>query len=215
MPTPTLIIANKRYSSWSLRPWLALRVFNVPFTEQMSPFEMATNSAHFSDFSPTKKVPVLVDGETTIWESLAILEYVAEMHPQHRWWPADRHARGVARAIAAEMHAGFLALRNECPMNMQRTPGSLAISDQCRIDVTRVETLMSQCFDAHAGPFLFDTFGIVDAMLAPVVNRVRAYELTQHPAVMRFCDAIEALPAWQQWQRESAAEVWVVDAVEL
>lgn len=192
-----------------------MKTLGVPFTEQLSPLDLATNSVHFWEFSPTKKVPVLVDGDTTIWDSLAILEYVAERFSDLPWWPSDRVTRGVARSVAQEMHSGFPALRDECPMNMQRAPAAIAVSDACRVDIDRIETMMQRCYDGHDGDFLFDQFCIADAMLAPVANRVRVYELSEHPAVMKFCDSVEALPAWRQWAHEAAEEPWVCDAVEI
>ncbi len=214
MSTLKLIIGNKKYSSWSMRPWIALRHHNIEFEEELSRFDHSTMHAHFWKFSPTKKVPVLIDGELTVWDSLAILEYLAERFPEARLWPEDRSTRAHARSVANEMHSGFPALRAECPMNMARKPGALELSEECRTDIRRVETLMNDCYEEHGGPFLFGDFTIADAMYAPVVNRVRIYELSEHPAVMRFCASIEALPAWQQWAREGIGEPWICELVE-
>ncbi|MEM7083292.1 MAG: glutathione S-transferase family protein [Pseudomonadota bacterium] len=214
MSSLTLIIGNKKYSSWSLRPWLVMKTLGIPFTERLETFDHSTNHAHFRAFSPSKKVPVLQHETLTIWDSLAMCEYLAELFPQHALWPNDRTQRAVARSVANEMHSGFLALRTECPVNFARPVGALALSDDCHRDIKRIESLIDDCYASHQDDYLFGTFGIADAMLAPVVNRVRTYALTRHPAVMRFCDAIEALPAWQQWAKDGADEPWVCDIVE-
>ncbi len=210
-----LIIGNKKYSSWSMRPWIALKHHNIPFEEELSQFDHSTMHAHFWKFSPTKKVPVLINGDLTVWDSLAILEYVAELYPDAKLWPEDQSARAHARCVSSEMHSGFPALRAECPMNMARKPGALILSEECQTDIRRIETLMHDCYAQYGGPFLFGEFTIADAMFAPVVNRVRTYELTEHPAVMRFCSAIESLSAWQQWAQEGADEPWICELVEI
>ncbi len=214
MNRPTLIIANKNYSSWSLRPWLALKVNRIDFDEQFSNFDHATNHAHFWDFSPTKKVPVLViDGET-IWDSLAILETLADTYPERLWWPSDRIIRSHARSVSAEMHSGFPFLRTECPMNMRRTPSAIELTNDCRADVKRIETLWEDCLNRYGGPFLFGKFSIADAMYAPVVNRFEVYMASQHPAVEAYSSTIKQLPAWQEGDAAARAETWVSELVE-
>ncbi len=188
---------------------------NIDFEEELSLFDHATMHEHFWKFSPTKKVPVLVDGPLTVWDSLAILEYLSELFPDAKLWPEQRSTRAHARSVSSEMHSGFPALRSECPMNMARSPGPLNLSDACRTDIRRIETLMDDCYRESEGPFMFGQFTIADAMFAPVVNRIRIYELSDHPAVIQFCDAIEALPAWQQWAKEGVNEPWIVELVEL
>lgn len=210
-----LILGNKKYSSWSMRPWIAMAVKQVPFEDEVAIFDNATTHPHFAKFSPTQKVPVLQHGETTIWDSLAILEYVAELYPDRGFWPEDRLTRAHARSVANEMHSGFPALRAECPMNMARTPAAIELSDACRTDIARVETLFADCLQQYGGPFLFGAFTIADAMFAPVVNRIRVYKLSEHPAVEAFCSAIEALPEWQTWDAAGKAEEWIVDWVEV
>lgn len=212
-----LIIGNKKYSSWSLRPWIAMTVKGIEFEEELSKFDHSTTPyhKHFWDFSPTKMVPVLKVNDATIWDSLAILEYLAECFPEHEFWPRDKMARAHARAVSSEMHSGFFALRNECPMNMARPSKAIQVSSECRADIARIEALFSDCYDLYGGPFLFGEFCIADAMYAPVVNRMRTYQLSDHPAATRFCEAIEALTAWQDWQAAGQAEPWVCEIAEV
>ena len=148
-----LFIANKKYSSWSFRPWFAARMASIEFEEILVPFNDDGSSTKFKEFSPTGKVPCLVDGGVTIWESLAILEYLADKYPEKHLWPQDTSIRAVARAVAHEMHGGFGHLRNECPMNMDRTPGALKVSDGVRCDVNRVEEVWDRCLQKSGGPF--------------------------------------------------------------
>ncbi|XUU60829.1 glutathione S-transferase family protein [Erythrobacter sp. HA6-11] len=208
-----LIIGNKRSSSWSLRPWLLMEVKSIPFEEELSPFDFSTkpHSQHFNEFSPTKMVPVMLVGGNTIWDSLAIMETLAELSPDRQLWPTESMARAHARAISCEMHSGFRALRYECPMDMTRSPSSLEVSDECKADVERIETIFGECFDTYKGPFLFGEFTIADAMFAPVANRLRAYQLTRDSAAVRFCEAIEALHAWKAWSDAAKSEPWEYD----
>ncbi|MCT4654717.1 MAG: glutathione S-transferase family protein [Cohaesibacter sp.] len=212
----TLYIGNKNYSSWSLRPWLAMTAAAIPFTEILSRFDESTGHAHFIKFSPTKKVPALVIEEegkepVTIPESLAILETMADLYPQKGLWPESPAERAIARSLASEMHGGFFGLRGECPMNMRRKPGAIEVSDAVRKDVKRIESIWQEQLQRSGGPFLFGEFGIVDAMFAPVVNRLEIYELSDHPAVKAYTKAMKALPAWQDWVEEALKEPWVVE----
>ena len=209
-----LIIGNKNYSSWSFRPWIALKAKGIPFKETLSPFDEATDSAHFLEFSPTKKVPVLKDGDSVVWESLAILEYLADLYPEHGFWPTDRMMRARARSISSEMHAGFAALRMECSMNMRREVRAIEVSEAARRDVARIEAIWESCLAASGGPFLFGEFTNADAMFAPVVNRLHRYELSKTRAVLRYSEAMTALPAWQEWETAGKAEPWIVEADE-
>lgn len=206
----TLHIGNKRYSSWSLRPWIALTVKAIPFAEVLHRFDDHPGREDFHGFSPSGRVPVLVHDGLTVWESLAILEYVAELHPEAGLWPAERAARARARAMANEMHGGFGALRSQCPMNMARARRRLEPSPATRRDVTRIERLWDEALAASGGPFLFGGFGNVDAMFAPVVNRLDRYMLSEHPAVAAHTAAMTALPAWQAWEAAGRAEPWIV-----
>ena len=210
-----LIIGNKKYSSWSMRPWLAMKVKNVEFTETLSQFDIPNNSAHFAEFSPSKKVPVLKHGALTVWDSLAILEYVAELYPDKNWWPADQQKRAHARAVSNEMHSGFPDLRNECPMNMARTPSAIKLTDDARRDIARVETIWRTCLADSGGPFLFGDFTIADAMFAPVVNRFEIYQLATTPAAEQYMQTIQALPAWREWAQAGIDEPWICEHVEI
>ncbi len=218
MSTPVdlhLIIANKNYSSWSFRPWLAMAASGIAFNETVAPFDEANHNRHFLEFSPSKKVPVLQHGDLTLWESLAIMEYVADLHPGKGLWPAHIQERGKARAVSHEMHGGFGALRAECPMNMRRKIGEIAVSDAVRADVARIETIWVECLEASGGPFLFGSFSNADAMYAPVVNRFEVYALSSAPHVEAYSRAMKALPAWQEWDEAARAEPWVVEEEEV
>lgn len=206
-----LYIGNKKYSSWSFRPWIGLRLKNIEFEEILVPFEMATDNAHFEDFSPTGKVPCLIDGDVTVWESLAILEYLAEKFPEKQLWPAETGARAVARAISTEMLGGFMALRSACPMNMDRNIAALEVSDQVDKDVKRIEEIWNNCLQKSGGPFLFGEFCNADAMYAPVVNRLEIYKLSAADAVQRYSDTMKSTDAWQEWEQAGRSETWIVD----
>lgn len=210
-----LILGNKNYSSWSFRPWIAMRVAGIEFRETVVPFDDANGNPRFKEFSPSLKVPVLQHGDLTVWESLAILEYVADLHPDAGMWPENVAERARARAVAHEMHGGFSALRSECPMNMRREIRSIDVSDNVRKDVTRIEAIWTECLDASAGPFLFGKFAIADAMYAPVVNRLRVYDLSDSAVVQSYSEAMMQLPAWQEWHEASVAEPWVVEGEEV
>lgn len=210
-----LYIGNKKYSSWSLRPWIGLKAKGISFDEVLVPFDMAAGNPGFRKFSPTGKVPCLVDGDLTVWESLAILEYAADKFPDAGLWPEDIKARATARAVSHEMHGGFGALRNECPMNMARDPNPLEVSDAVRKDVSRIEALWDECLENHDGPFLFGEFSIADAMFAPVVNRLQIYCLSESDAVQQYTQAMQALPAWKEWDEAGRAEAWYVEEDEV
>ncbi|KLN60702.1 glutathione S-transferase [Kiloniella spongiae] len=210
MPDLKLIIANKNYSSWSLRPWIALKVKGIEFEEVFSQFDEATRHKHFAEFSPTKKVPVLKDGEMTVWESLAILEYLAEKFPDAGFWPAEQSDRAMARCISNEMHGGFMSLRAECPMNMRRKEESIRVSEGVHKDVRRIIAIWRDCLKKSGGPFLFGEFCNADAMFAPVVNRIAKYQLSDDPVVKRYSSAMTELPAWQEWEEAGKAEPWIV-----
>ena len=210
-----LIIGNKKYSSWSLRPWLAMKVLGLEFEERLSQFDMSTTSEHFYKFSPSKKVPVLLDSEQVIWDSMAILEYLAEIYPDKSWWPKEQNTRARARSIAHEMHGGFGAIRDECPMNFGRVPAAIKFTERCEWEFSRLEALWEDALGASGGPFLFGSFGIVDAMYAPVVSRIRTYSIKGGAVFNAYCAAIEALPAYQDWAKAGWAESWVVEEVEI
>jgi len=205
----TLHIANKNYSSWSLRPWVLLTELGIPFEEKLTPFLGGTSSSWqaFRGFSPTGKVPCLHDGDTVVWESLAIAEYAAESHP--RVWPADARARAWARSAAAEMHAGFSQLRSRCPMNcgirlrLHEIPPALAR------DIDRVQELWDEGLQRFGGPFLAgDAFTAVDAFYAPVTFRIQSYQLAMDDASRAYVQRMLALPSMRRWYDAALKETW-------
>lgn len=202
MPVPvTLVIGTKRYSSWSLRPWLAARMAGIPFDEVVITLRQPETKAEILKHSPSGKVPCLIHDQLTIWDSLAICEYLAEMHPT--LWPEGRDARAVARAVSAEMHAGFPNLRNACSMDMCATTPLDPVPPEVAAEIERIGTLWTQCrarFGA-AGPFLFGRFSIADAMYAPVVSRFTTFAVPLDPVAQAYCDAIWSLPAMQEWKQ--------------
>ncbi|MEM9278771.1 MAG: glutathione S-transferase family protein [Pseudomonadota bacterium] len=209
-----LYIGNKNYSSWSFRPWIGLKMQDVAFEEVLVPFEDEIGNPRFKEFSPTGKVPCLVDRSLTVWESLAILEYAADKFPEKNFWPSDMDKRAVARAVAHEMHGGFGNLRTECPMNMRRDHYAIAVSDGVRKDVSRIEQLWDECLQNSGGPFLFGGFSNADAMFAPVVNRLEIYCLSTADSVARYTKSMQALVPWQEWDTAGRAEPWIVEADE-
>lgn len=209
-----LFIGNKNYSSWSFRSWIAMKAKGIEFEEILIPFDDAGGNPKFKEFSPTGKVPTLVDVDLTIWESLAILEYLHDRFPEKGFWPKDQKARALARSVANEMHGGFFGIRNECPMNLRREVRAIEVSDAVRKDVSRIETLWSDCLKTFGGPFLFGEFSNADAMFAPVVNRLEKYALSSHPAVLAYTAAMKSHPAWKEWEAAALKETWVVPADE-
>lgn len=205
-----LYIGNKNYSSWSLRPWIAMEAAGVPFTDEVIPFDFPAGNPKFKAISPTGRVPVLHHGDVRVWESLAIIEYVAELFPDKGIWPKDAGARAEARAISMEMLSGFRALRNACPMNIRREPRAIALPDGVTDDVARIETIWKEALTRSGGPFLFGAFSAADAMYAPVVNRFETYRLTQDDTVLAYIARVKAHPAWQKWQAAALAEPWIV-----
>ena len=184
----TLIIANKAYSSWSLRPWILMRHFEIAFDEIVIPLAQDNTRAELLRYSPSGKCPVLIDGNVTIWDSLAIIEYLAEMYPEKPLWPKARAARARARSLAAEMHSGFASLRGLLPMNMRRAVKRVALTPEASADVARLEQSFQQAREAfgQAGPFLFGDFSAADAMFAPIINRLHVYDVPVAPATKRL-----------------------------
>ncbi|MEQ5127182.1 glutathione S-transferase family protein [Providencia zhijiangensis] len=201
----TLWIANKNYSSWSLRPWILLKALQIPFEENICFFENGKSSHEkFSRFSPSGLVPCLIDGDKTIWDSLAICEYVAEDFPQV--WPTEKSARAWARCASAEMHAGFSALRQQCPMNVTRNEALTEISHELQGNLNRIQQLWQEGFDKFEGPWLAGKhFTAVDAFFAPVAFRIQSYQLKVNEHAQQWIERIIALPAMQEWKR--AAEI--------
>ncbi|MQP66637.1 glutathione S-transferase [Niveispirillum sp. SYP-B3756] len=210
----TLVIANKRYSSWSLRPWLALRTAGAAFDEVLVRLRTPETTQTLLTHGPSGKAPVLKQGDLTVWDSLAICEYVAELFPQAQLWPADAKARAVARAVAAEMHSGFMDLRRNLFFDLHQVHDVPERVAAAAGDIARIQALWADCrarFGA-SGPFLFGHFTIADAMYAPVCVRLRGWqggELT--PEADAYIDAIFALPAMREWMAAAAQEPWVID----
>jgi glutathione S-transferase len=213
----TLVIGNKNYSSWSMRPWVALKACDIAFDEVFIPLYTGdADKKRILDFTRSGKVPVLVDGDVTVWDSLAIIEYAAERFPQARLWPEHRAVRAHARSISAEMHSGFAALRNECGMNLHRPVGAIALSSEARADIARIQQIWTECRERYGklGPFLFGSFSGADAMFAPVVHRFRIYAIAVTPEVRDYMAAMISLPAFQQWTAAGLAETLRIEKFE-
>ncbi len=207
----SLVIGNKNYSSWSLRPWIAMRHAGLAFEEVLIPLDQDDTARRLSEESPSGLVPVLRDGDLTVWDTLAICERVAELAPDAGLWPADAKARAVARSVAAEMHSGFSALRSECPMNIRRR-SAYAASPAVTRDIDRIKTVWRECrtLNGSGGPFLFGAFTIADAMYAPVCTRFRTYGLAEDDVAGSYIDAVLAHPAMRDWTEAARNEEWVI-----
>lgn len=212
---PTLIIGNKNYSSWSLRPWLVMAHTGIAFEELRIPLYGPGSREHILQFSPAGKVPVLIDGDVVIWDSLAICEYLAERHPQ--LWPQDVAARAHARSISAEMHSGFTELRRAMPMNCKAHLPSLGRTAAVEYDIFRITAIWQDCRIRYAagGEFLFGGFSIADAMYAPVVLRLRSYGVELPAESQRWANMMAALPAMHRWLVAARAETEVLQQFEL
>ncbi|MDK4733351.1 glutathione S-transferase family protein [Rhizobium sp. CNPSo 3490] len=210
MDRPTLYIANKNYSSWSFRPWMALTSAGVDFEEILIPFDDAGGNPKIKAISPSGRVPVLQHGALKIWESLAIIEYAAELYPDAGLWPRARAERALARSVSMEMLSSFRALRNACPMNIRRPKGTIALPDDVDADVSRIETIWRDLLQKSGGPFLFGRFSRADAMFAPVVNRFDIYDLVNRKDTLTYMETMKAHPAWRKWEEAARAEPWIV-----
>jgi glutathione S-transferase len=211
-----LYIGNKNYSSWSMRPWVLMRAFGIPFDEVMVRFDdfHGSDSAfkrRIAEVTPTGRVPVLVDDGFAVWDTLAIAEYLAERFPQHALWPRDARQRARARSLCAEMHSGFSALRSHCPQNLEAAlpaVGARLLKEQSgvRADLQRIDALWSEALQASGGPFLFGAFGIADAYFAPVCGRIRTYGLPVSDAAAAYVERVFANPGVAAWVRDALAE---------
>jgi len=212
----TLVIGNKNYSSWSLRPWIAMKVAGIGFDEIVIPLYEPGSREAILKHSPAGKVPVLIDGDSHVWESLAILEHLAERFPKAGLWPAEPRARSHARVVAAEMHAGFQPLRKACTMNLWLPVKPRPQADDVLDNMRRIEAMWADCrarFGKGAekgGPFLFGAFGAADAMYAPVVSRFHTYGLPVSAETRAYMDAVMALPAWREWYDAAMKETWIM-----
>jgi glutathione S-transferase len=210
-----LVIGNKNYSSWSMRPWVLLKQAGIEFEERKIRFDAFTPDSSFKTelarLTPAGHVPVLIDGDLTVWDTLAIAEYVAEKFPAKQLWPKDAKARARARSVCAEMHSGFGALRNHLPMNVEASLPDvgrrlLAEDGAVRADVDRIVEMWSGLLEAHGGPLLFGDFTIADAYFAPVVMRLRTYGVPVPPAVAAYIGRVAELPGVAAWIRDALAE---------
>jgi len=207
-----LVIGNKAYSSWSMRPWIALKAQGVDFRETVIGLDQPDTAAKIKEFSAAGKVPVLQHGDLTVWDSLAIVEYLAETFPGKNWWPADAKARAVARAVSAEMHSGFAAVRTAMTMNVRKTLPTPELTEAVSADLARITTIWRDCrtkFGA-SGPFLFGAFSNADAMYAPVVTRFKTYGVELDATCRAYSDAMLNHPAMREWYISAAGEPWIV-----
>ena len=209
-----LIIGNKNYSSWSLRAWLALKATRAPFTEKLIPLYEGDWMKAIREHSPAGRVPILKDGATTVWDSLAIGEYLAERFPAATLWPEDTAARAEARAASAEMHSGFQSVRNELPMNLRKRILGLPLKPETEAEIARITALWDGLRRRYAakGPFLFGNFCIADAMYAPVVTRCRTYGVKLSATSQAYADHILAMPEMLDWSRAAHAEPYAIAA---
>ncbi len=210
-----LLIGNKNYSSWSLRPWLAMKAAGIDFEETLIPLDTPDFRAKVSALSGGEargSVPVLIDGEVCVWESLAILEYLAEKFPRAGLWPQPPAARAHARAISSEMHSGFVPLRRHLPMNIRRPVKPRTLDDAVTADVARIDAIWSECRARFGtgGSFLFGGFGAADAMYAPVVWRFHTYAVEVSAAARDYMRAVIALPPSAEWREAARREPWVL-----
>lgn len=211
----SLIIGNKNYSSWSLRPWLMMTACDIPFEETVIALDTPNTRQEILRHSPSGRVPVLKDGELTVWDSLSIGEYLAEKHPEARLWPADPIARSRARSVSAEMHSGFGAVRQNMPMNVRSSFPGQGRGPGVQEDINRISAIWRnhrrRVTDPEDGPFLFGHFTIADAMFAPVVSRFRTYgvELTDEAAA--YAEAVWDMPAMKTWAEDAKNEPMVID----
>jgi glutathione S-transferase len=213
-PVPLkLIVANKAYSSWSLRPWILLAQLKIPFEEVVISMDQPETRENMLKFAPTGKCPSLHDGKISVWESLAIIEYLAEAYPEKAVWPKGKAARAHARSLASEMHAGFVALRQACPTNFRRPVKAIPLNDEVRADVARIEAAWAhaRATFGRGGPFLFGRFSAADAMFAPVVNRFHVYDVSVSTHTRAYMGAIMALPAWKAWIADAHVEPWRIE----
>lgn len=208
-----LTIGNQNYSSWSLRPWLALKQAGLPFTVHVVPLRQDGAKASILARSPSGKVPALRHGDLTVWDSLAICEYVAELAPEANLWPQDRARRAIARSVAAEMHSGFTGVRSSMPMNLRADLPGWGHTPEALADIARIQEIWTGLRAANpaGGPFLFGHFTIADAMFAPVATRFKTYGVALNPTAQAYVDAVLASPSFQEWRAAGVAETWTID----
>ena len=213
----TLVIGNKNYSSWSLRPWVLLKYFSIPFEEILVPLRQGNYKTELLKYSPTGKAPTLIHGAVKIWESLAICEYLADIFPELKMWPEKLEDRALARSISAEIHAGFSALRTQMPMNLRSFYPGKGRSEDVDNDIYRILEIWDGCRQKfkNDGPFLFGSFTIADAMFLPVVTRFKTYGVTLSGLSSDYSNTILNLSAYREWQEEGIKEPWIIKASEI
>ena len=209
-----LVIGNQNYSSWSLRPWLLLNHFDLPFDEIKILLYQDHSQEQLAEYSPTLKVPVLVDDELTIWESLSILEYLNEVHLDDKALPKSRKDRALCRSYCAEMHAGFADLRRELPMNC-RASRKVTISARCERDIHRIDGIWQDALNRHDGPWLFGEFSLADCMFAPVASRFASYGIDISDTSQTYIDKLLTLPSMQRWYEAAMAEEAILPEFEV
>lgn len=211
-----LVIGNQKYSSWSFRPWLLLKTAGIPFTETKIWIRKPDSLRQIHRFSPAGRVPVLIDGKITVWESLAICEYLAEKFPRKTLWPQNAQAKAEAGSVSHEMHAGFQALRSSLPCHFLARYRNFVVTPEAQADIDRVLEIWAGCRKrwGKGGPFLFGRFSVADAMYAPVVFRFLAYGVRVSGPARDYMKTIESMPATREWVRAAAGETEVIPAYE-
>lgn len=210
-----LVVANKNYSSWSLRPWMAMTMAGLPFEETVIQLDVPDTKKKIKRHSKAGRLPVLHHGERVIWDSLAILEYLAERFPAKNFWPSQAGTRAVARAVSSEMHSGFSALRNECPMNLRRPRNKIELSEAALSDISRIEQIWRDCrTTAGAAEFLFGKFCNADAMFTPVVSRFDTYDIKVSRVSRSYMNAVMETAAFRKWKEAALKEQWIIEADE-
>jgi glutathione S-transferase len=211
-----LAIGNKAYSSWSLRPWILMKALGLPFQEDLIPLDTPEFRPRVNAYQAGSTVPILVDGDITVWESIAIMDYLNEKFPEKLVWPKEIKARTFARVIANEMHAGFRGLRGACPMNIRKRYAPMDRGELVAKDVTRITSLWNKALSEFGkpsgqGPFLFGAFTAADAMYAPVVTRFHTYSIAVDPVIRSYMETVLAMPAFKEWHKAAMAEPWTVE----
>lgn len=209
MASLKLIIGNRTYSSWSLRPWLAMKANGLEFEEELIPLDTPQFKATIASYGAAGRVPILIDGEVTVWDSLAIVEHLAERFPNGRhWWPRAGFLRAHARAAVAEMHSGFPRVRGNMPMNLRRTPAPVALDQATKDEIARIEHLWSEALRLSGGPFLYGDFSIADAFFAPVATRFRSYAVPLGETAETYVRHIHDWPDFRAWHEAALKEPW-------
>jgi glutathione S-transferase len=210
-----LIIANKNYSSWSLRPWLVMQHFALPFNEEILPLSGEGWKENLVAKTPYGSVPTLIDGDLAIGETIAIIEYLADTNPQKPIWPQSIRARALARAASAQMHAGFMKIRNAAPMNLRASHPNRIDIKEIQPDLDMIEKLWGKCLGEFGGPFLFGEFCAADAMFAPLATRLKTYDLPMSDLVKSYVEAIYSLSSFQIWYEAALKETSIVEVDEI